>query len=480
MATKKQKLAVTDLIPGMFVCELDRPWCQTPFPLQGFYVENTDDIPTIRRYCNYVYIDVPLSKGSYDHLFRTIAPVNADNQKKAGSQHKLKRRQRANTASKTSSQTISRHKIKTALQTSNNAKPFKPMSLSANATMKVAPIKIKSPVAYSTRLPMSRACKQAVKLMDDVEHQIHDLYQAVELNTRFDLQTTRNIAKGLVTNVTDNPDALVWLARMQNKDQHTYYHAVSASIWGLVLGRQLGLELGALETLATGLLLSQVGKTKLPDQLLVDADTLSARDYLHYQSYVMESVQLLKMDPAIGPQVISVVEHHRERHNGSGFPKGVTGEQIPLLGKIAGLVDRFQELIHPHAGANPMGPAQAMSVLFQSSNIEFQADLVERFVSAIGVYPTGSLVELNSGDIGIVVSPNEGRKLWPTVMLIRQDKRQQNRAGKLVNLMEYNEQQEDVGRYVQITKTLPQDSVSIDPKELIASTTPKWSLGNLF
>jgi len=450
MAAKKKKMAVANLATGMFVCELDRPWCRTPFPLQGFFITNAEDIVNVKRFCEYVYIDVPLSRDSYQSLSATTV------------------------ADKPSNHLINDGKRTGSLETG-------PDSNQANSeSAQVAPIKINSPVAYNTRSPMRKAYTQAVKLMDDVDSKIRNLYQAVEQSQRFDLQTTRNIACELVNNVTDNPDALVWLTRMQNKDEHTYYHAVSASIWGLVLGRQLGLDKETLETVATGLLLSQIGKAKFPAKLLKNPDHLSAREYLYYQRFVMESVRILMQDPAISPQVVAVVEYHRERHNGSGFPKGITGDRIPLLGKIAGLVDRFQELIQPRPGTESHSPAQAMSILFQTSDIEFQADLVERFVGAIGVYPTGSIVELNSGDIAVVVHPNEGRKLWPTIILIEQKSKKKKLSGKLINLKEYNEKQEYASRYVQITRTLPQNSFDIDADELLAVSSGKWSLGNLF
>ncbi len=437
MAATKSRIAVRDLEVGMYVCELDRPWCQTPFPMQGFYINSDSDMHALKSFCQHVYIDLPLSRGEFDHLAEP-GTINCLNVKQQQSRDNDEAKQ-----------------------------------------VRVAPIRIKSPVLYKSKRPMQKAVRQAEKLMQKVESKVREVYEDVARGAAPNIVATEEVAAKMVANVIDNPDALLWLARVQKKDEHTYYHAVSASVWGLVLGRQMGLEVQVLETLATGLLLSQVGKAKLPKELLENVGYQTAEEYRIYQRFVTEGVELLKQDPNITPQVISVVEYHRERHNGSGFPKGVTGEKIPLLGKIAGLVDRFQELLQPRDGLNALGPAQALAVMFQGSNIEFQADLLERFVNAIGVYPTGSIVELTSLDLAVVVRPNEDRKLWPTVMLLEPSGKRK-KDGKLVNLKEYNEKQKRESQYVQIAKTLPQEGVDIDVKDLVAASGGRWSLGSLF
>lgn len=114
--------------------------------------------------------------------------------------------------------------------------------------------------------------------------------------------------------------------------------------------------------------------------------------------------------------VLSVVQGHRERHNGSGFPEGVRGDRIPLLAKVAGIAEFFESLIAPRSHAEPMTPAKAVTLLYEMRNIEFQEDLVENFIQAIGIYPTGSLVELTDGQRGIVVSHSPERRLWSRVM----------------------------------------------------------------
>ncbi|HBI77866.1 MAG TPA: phosphohydrolase, partial [Marinobacter adhaerens] len=151
--------------------------------------------------------------------------------------------------------------------------------------------------------------------------------------------------------------------------------------------RHLGLNEGLLNHLGLGCLLSQVGKTTLPAELLAREGQLSSEEYLTYRSYVGRGVRMLE-NSGLSRAVLSVVQGHRERHNGSGFPEGVRGDRIPLLAKVAGIAEFFESLIAPRSHAEPMTPAKAVTLLYEMRNIEFQEDLVENFIQAIGIYPT--------------------------------------------------------------------------------------------
>ena len=446
MATQKSRITVKRLQEGMYVCELDRPWCQTPFPLQGFYINSVEDIRAVSSFCEYVYIDVPLSKGTYDELVSPTSRIR-------------------NKPEKTSQvYPVSAEIYPSKKQTEKKEE----------LTYRVTPIRIKSPIKHKTKTPIGRAVKKADKLLNRAYKDMEEVYHQISEGWTPDMEATKKIARSMTESVVANPDALLWLTRLQEKDHHSYQHAVSASVWGLVVARYMGLETHVLEALATGLLLSQIGKAQLPQELLSKERLLNADDFEKYQSYVSRGVELLRSEIGVSEQVISVVEYHKERHNGSGFPKGVTGDRIPLLGKIAGLVDRFQELIQPYPGAEPLSPTQAVSLLFQGANIEFQADLLERFVSAVGIYPTGSIVELTNQQVGVVVKSNTERKLWPTIMLLKGVG--QNKMGKVINLKEYNESQNCESKYLQITRTLPQSDFNINLGGLAAVAGIGWSL----
>jgi len=115
---------------------------------------------------------------------------------------------------------------------------------------------------------------------------------------------------------------------------------------------------------------------------------------------------------------VAVVKTHCERVDGSGFPQQLKGDKIPLLGKIAGIVSFYDFTTNPRGQAYPLSPSKAVAKLYERRGTEFQEELVVEFIRAIGLYPTGTLVELNTGEVGVVIEQNFERRLKPKVMLV--------------------------------------------------------------
>jgi len=185
-------------------------------------------------------------------------------------------------------------------------------------------------------------------------------------------------------------------------------------------------------------------------------------------------VGLLRSNHVVGNRVVEVVQHHRERINGSGFPQHLRGDKISLLGKIAGLVGFYDEVTNPKVtgGVNTVSPSKAVSRLYDLRGTEFQEDLVLEFIRAVGLYPTGSLVELNSGEVGVVVEQNYQRRLRPKVMLVYGADKKPLATPRLLDLAENDKKfQRDIDRGKQqlsdakrpeIARDLEPESYSVD------------------
>ncbi|TVP61120.1 MAG: HD-GYP domain-containing protein, partial [Halomonadaceae bacterium] len=169
---------------------------------------------------------------------------------------------------------------------------------------------------------------------------------------------------------------------------------------------------------------------------------------------------------------------HRERHNGRGFPQRVNGEAIPLLAKLSGLVDYYESLIEPRPGVEPLNPAQAVGKLFEVRNQLFQEDLVERFIQAVGIYPTGTIVKLNNQQTGLVLSHRPHRRLWPKVMVVADEQQRPLKAGRIIDLVTHNEGKNS-DEALSISGCLPFGIEGIDPSgyEIVEPEAGKrWSL----
>jgi HD-GYP domain-containing protein (c-di-GMP phosphodiesterase class II) len=389
LGIKQIKIDVGEVIIGMFVSGLDRPWTQTPFPIQGFYVRDLDEIKQLKVHCNHVYIDV----------IKGAAPARAN----------LKRME-----------PLKKKKI--------GIKP------AANQPVALAPIKVK-PNTYTHYEPLEKEVKRARQLHQKVFSAVGEVMSQIDSGTLASVHETKRAASDMVDSVLRNPDAFTWLSRIRETDEHTYGHAVRSAVWAILFGRHIGLAKKELDTLALGVLLKDVGKTHLRKELLT-VPNRNTQEQAEYETFIDQGIEILRQLPGVEPRVIAVVKTHCERINGSGFPNHLRGDKIPLLGKIAGIVTFYDEITNPRGAINPIAPSQAVSRLYEVRGVEFQEDLVVEFIRGIGLYPTGTLVELTTGEVGVVVEQNFERRLKPKVMLLMNALKQPLMKHQLLDLAE--------------------------------------------
>ncbi len=374
MGVKQIKIGVGDVTIGMFVSGLDRPWTQTPFPLQGFYVRDADEIRQLKSYCRHVYIDVVKGSGPVKTTLRRVTPDRG---------------------------------VSKSLRAARQ-------SVVVNTT----PLPVRPNVYSAHVVPLEKEIGRARELHREVYDAVAAVMTQIDQDHhQFPVAATKRTASAMVDSVLRSPDAFTWLGRVREKDQHTYSHAVRSAIWGILFGRHIGLTKADLDVLALGLLLKDIGKTRLPRHILEKKER-TATEQEAYEKFVDYGVEILQKTPDVQPRVMSVVKTHCERVNGSGFPEHLRGDRIPPLGKIAGIVTFYDEIINPRGEINPLPPSKAVARLYELRNVEFQEDLVVEFIRAIGLYPTGTLVELNTGEVAVVVEQNFSRRLKPKIMIV--------------------------------------------------------------
>ena len=368
---KQIKIEVGDLVSGMYVSGLDRPWSQTPFPLQGFFIREDDEIEQLRLYCKFVYVDAQKGRSPVKTDLQTI-------EKPTQKPEDVKGRQRAH--------------------------------------IQVAPLKIHHNV-YREVAPLHKETGTADKLHGNVAKTIDTFMGDLSKGRKMEVAKTRDLAGQVVDSVIRNPDAFAWLARVKEKDEHTYGHVVRSAIWAVMFGRHIGLERKDMNLLAQAALLKDVGKVKLPVEIL-SVENRSPKQQEEYQKFIEYGTEILHKTEGVPPQVINIVKHHCERYNGSGFPAGLSGDKIPFLSKVIGVVTIYDSVTNPRESKYPLAPSKAMARLYEMRDIEFQEELVVQFIQALGIYPTGTLVELNTGEVGVVVEQTFERRLKPRVMVV--------------------------------------------------------------
>lgn len=234
------------------------------------------------------------------------------------------------------------------------------------------------------------------------------------------------------------------------------------AVWAVILGRQIGLHRDELKTLALGCAMCDIGMTQLPTELLEQAEGLTQQQQRIIQAHPKMGADLLSRSSTVSFEVIAIIENHHERMDGSGYPRGMDGATIPILARIAGIVDAYDAMITPRPYANVRTSHEAAQELIDAKGRLFQDVLVEQFIQAIGLFPTGTLVELNTGEVAIVTKQNETRRLKPEVVVVLDNEK--NKLEKL-NVIDLSNQEpaRSVERW--IARELALGSYGVDSEE---------------
>ena len=292
---------------------------------------------------------------------------------------------------------------------------------------------------------------------------VKELSRAVEIGNAIDSSRSHEAATQITESVVRNPDAMALLIKLQEKSGATLSRAVEISVMMTIFGRFLQLPQERMEILGMLGLLQDVGKLKLPTELATRGP-INAAEIELYRTHVNHSVEILSSTPGIPPELPGLASLHHERFDGSGYPRGLRGDAIALFGLIAGIVDAYDTLTAPQPVGEHMSPSNALSVIYKGRGKQFHAALVEQFIQCIGVFPVGSVVELNSGEIAIVIAQNMVRRMQPRIMVVKDANGNPLIPYKMLDLMKEPKVSPDEPYRIQ--RTMEYDSVKIDPREL--------------
>jgi HD-GYP domain-containing protein (c-di-GMP phosphodiesterase class II) len=380
------KTSIEGLRIGMFVSRLDRPWIDSPFLLEGLRIESDDDIEQLRKLCSYVYVDV--EKGAEpDRGYWMLNP----GLKKYSKQH------------------VDQYCTKSATRPPEGNNPAQSG-------------KVTYPITNSFRSEMVSAKDIYQDINNNLKQMLSDMKQRNEL----DVEVLKKGVAVMTESIARNPAAMMWIISLRKVDDYSYSRSLGTSVWCATFGRHLGLEMKSLKALALGGLLLDIGKTRLPEELLHKSGPLDPQEMKQMEEHVDIGMKILAKcqhasgKDAIPLEVMQMVATHHERADGSGYPHGLVNKATPLFGRIASIADSYDAMTSkpPYANSEPMTPHEAVNELYELRDKKYQAELIEKFIQAVGLYPTGSLVELNTGEVGAVVALNALKRLQPSIVLL--------------------------------------------------------------
>jgi HD-GYP domain-containing protein (c-di-GMP phosphodiesterase class II) len=407
---ERKQIPVEELQFGMYVAELDRPWTETPFMYQGFHLTSEEQLAMLKEHCKHVFVDPDRTKA---------APAV------------------------------------------EKKRPPPPPAAA------VTSFKIRGSTRYPQTAPVETEFKHADTVYSQSVTTIGELLRPLEKpGGVLDGKEVKESVTRLTDSVVRNPDALLLVTRLREKSAHAHARALQVSIYMIVFARFLELEREELELLGLLGLLQDIGKTRLSATLLEKAGPLTPEEVALARKHVEYSEQILSETPAIPPRLPALALLHHERQDGSGYPRGLKADAIGLYGSMAAITDTFDALTAARSYAETLSPSSALSYLYKERGAGFHADLVEQFIQCVGVFPVGSVVELNSGETGIVITQNLVRRLKPRVMIVLDAQGQPMRPHKILDLEKDPKVRPD--EPYKIRRTLEQTRLQVDPREFFA------------
>ena len=270
----------------------------------------------------------------------------------------------------------------------------------------------------SKQVTVSEEINNARTIYKEATHVIHKLMDDVRLGKQVELEHLEPVTEKIINSVFRNKDALISLTRIKDRDEYTFMHSVSVSALMATFARNQNMPMAVIEDVAMGGLLHDVGKMLVPNEVLSKPEQLSDEEYKIMKLHVNMGYEILSTTTGLSQDALDVVRLHHERIDGSGYPRGLKGDEISEIGLMSNIVDVYDAMTSVRCYKNAWEPSFTLKKLLEWSDSHFSKDLVESFIGCLGIYPVGSLVQLKSGLIGIVMEQGENDLLRPNLRII--------------------------------------------------------------
>ncbi len=519
---RREKTPVSQLDTGMFVCELDRPWLGTPFLLEGLLIEDDEQIATIKSLCEFVYVDRTFSVGhhylapgrqkvaikhetSQSHFitharqpnqsvkkqpaktnvsfFDVLKEIKASNralnyaeEKNRESENVLLNVRSIDNKTNLSSASVRNDGPSLASQIKTDFSNFvsslrywgqkqNNTHLKDHGGKDIADMAATNPAngtgsSTDEQVTVEEEIAVVYPVYEQSQIATREIFEALAQDQKIDLSKVDEALSGMVESIERNPDALIWLAKLKHTDNYSYNHALNVSITLMALANFMSLPKKQVKDLGLAGLLQDIGKVKIPIELLQKEEQITEEEFDLLKKHVDYALELLEVTDNIPATVILTVAQHHERMDGSGYPFKLADKQISLMGQLAGLVDTYCAITSSKAYAKGLYNQVALEQIYALRDTKFQGLLIDQLVQFMGMYPVTSLVELNTGEVAVVIQQNSVRRLLPRVMILLNPDKTKNEYPATINLI--NAPPTPTGEPYSIVRGLAPDSYGLD------------------
>lgn len=389
---QKQKVDVAGLEMGMYICELDSSWADNPFPSHGFIIRHKEELDEIRKNCNFVHIDILKSEIITKEIQDSPPePIITDIEQDTGA-------------------------LDVPVKNSN-----RPATISFD----------KSPPAPS--VSFEDEIQQAKSTHKKLRSVVDNLFLSAARDNHLDIAQAKEVVQQVVESINRNEYALGWMTQLKEKHRYTATHSMNVCILSVKLGRHVGLHQDDLNMLGMCGLMHDIGKLRVPNTILDKPGRLTESEMMIMKHHAGIGAALLKNTQGASEEVHSTALSHHEKIDGTGYPNLLPGGDINMFTRIVSIADIYDAVTSERVYHMGMSSSKGASLLYELRDHHLDTDLVESFIQCIGLYPVGTVVETQSGEVGIVVSSDARHRMNPSILMVLDQAKQRYKQPSIIN-----------------------------------------------
>lgn len=367
-SSTRKRVAIADVRPGMYVVGLDRSWLQTPFLFHRKLIQRAEEIDQLKKH-GISEVEIDTARG-------------------------------ADVASVSDGQTLADGETGSVRDDSKVTAAQRPLS--------------DAELAFQ---PMAREIEISRPIHDQALSLARGIFEGVGGGAPIAGDVAAQVVTILQSSIARSPEANLLLMQMRRFQKNLFTHSVNVCVLSLVVAtiEGLGDDHG---TLGMGALLHDIGEIRLPRPLIRKVNNFTDAEAHLLKQHPILGAALSAQSKEIPPSVGRIILDHHERIDGSGYPRGMAGSDLSVYSQLVALTDSYDDMLSGRNQAT-LQPTEVLRQLYLQANTgSVDRALVEKVIRSLGVYPIGSVVELNTGERGVVIATNRSAALKPTVRII--------------------------------------------------------------